>query len=261
MVSFIDRTGEVRRNKESLGGYEMKIVKYNNNRDIWVEFQDEHKAKVHTQYYNFKNGSVSNPYYRSVYNVGYIGQGKYSKATYLKIYQTWQDMLRRCYNENERWKAPTYEKIIVEEYFHCFQNYAKWYEENKYECNNEKMEIDKDILEKGNKIYDRTHMIFVPKRINDLFIKCDASRGEYPIGVYWDKRKNKFRAQCRILNEEGKSEKVELGYYETPEKAFYKYKKFKENYIKQVADEYYQADLIPERLYWAMYWWEVNIDD
>ena len=37
------------------------------------------------------------------------------------------------------------------------------------------------------------------------------------------------------------------------------YKQFKENYIKQVADEY--KDLIPEKLYNAMYEYEVEIED
>ena len=42
-------------------------------------------------------------------------------------------------------------------------------------------------------------------------------------------------------------------------KAFSCYKIFKENYIKQVADEY--KDLIPIKLYEAMYRWEVEIND
>ena len=28
----------------------MKIIKINNSHDIWVEFQDEYKIKVHTAY-------------------------------------------------------------------------------------------------------------------------------------------------------------------------------------------------------------------
>ena len=50
-----------------------------------------------------------------------------------------------------------------------------------------------------------------------------------------------------------------LGYYNTPEEAFQAYKQFKENYIKQVADEY--KELIPEKLYNAMYEYEVKIED
>ena len=43
------------------------------------------------------------------------------------------------------------------------------------------------------------------------------------------------------------------------EEAFYSYKQIKEDYIKQMADEY--KDKIPRKLYDAMYKWEVEITD
>ena len=47
--------------------------------------------------------------------------------------------------------------------------------------------------------------------------------------------------------------------FNTPQEAFQAYKKFKENYIKQVADEY--KEYIPQKLYEAMYNYEVEIGD
>ena len=44
-----------------------------------------------------------------------------------------------------------------------------------------------------------------------------------------------------------------------PFQAFTCYKQFKENYIKQVADEY--KDLIPKELYEALYKYEIEIND
>lgn len=41
--------------------------------------------------------------------------------------------------------------------------------------------------------------------------------------------------------------------------AFYAYKNAKENYIKQVADEY--KDKIPKKLYNTMYKWEIEVND
>ena len=73
-----ERLGTTKNNKESLGGYKMKIVEYNGKDDITVEFQDEYNAKVHTGYNNFKKGDVKNPYHPSVYGVGYLGEGKYN---------------------------------------------------------------------------------------------------------------------------------------------------------------------------------------
>ena len=56
-----ERLREIRKNKESLGGYTMKIIEYNGRNNIWIEFQDENKSKVHTQYGNFEKGNVKNP--------------------------------------------------------------------------------------------------------------------------------------------------------------------------------------------------------
>ena len=57
----------------------------------------------------------------------------------------------------------------------------------------------------------------------------------------------------------GKSKQEFLGYYETQEKAFEIYKYYKERNIKQVAD--YYKGRIPDKLYDALYNYEVEIDD
>lgn len=118
--------------------------------------------------------------------------------------------------------------------------------------------LDKDILIKGNKIYSSETCMFVPQTINTLFVKCDKARGESVIGT--SPKNGKYQVQCWLINPEtGKSKQEFLGYYETQEKAFEIYKYYKERNIKQVAD--YYKDLIPERLYNAMYNYEVEITD
>lgn len=59
MSRKIDRTGETNVSKQ---GCVMKIVEYNNCDDIIVEFQDEHKYRVHTQYVSFQKGRCKNPF-------------------------------------------------------------------------------------------------------------------------------------------------------------------------------------------------------
>ena len=252
----IDRTGEINYNKN---GTEMKIIEYISYNKIIVEFQDKYKAKVTSQYGEFKKGKTRNPYDKNVFSVGYMGEGKYTEKTHFKIYNTWKAMLGRCYDPYSLNKEPSYINCYVEEYLHNFQNFAKWYEENYYEIEGDTMCLDKDILEKNNKIYDREHMIFVPKRINTLFVKNDVNRGKYPIGVYYNKKENKFRSQLSFLNKEGVKKRKDLGRFNTSTEAFNKYKIEKENYIKQVADEY--KDFIPIELYNAMYNYEVEIND
>lgn len=256
----IDRTGEESYNTF---GTLMKIVEYKDVDNIWVEFQDEYKEKVPTQYNNFKRGNVKNPYDKEVYGVGYIGVGKYKvsdNGKHTKAYKVWHSMIKRCYDPYYLNKNPTYIDCFVCDEWLNFQNFAEWYYENAYNCNNEKMCLDKDILNKGNKIYSPETCVLVPERVNTLFIKCNATRGEYPIGVTYYKNNDKLLVQCRIF-ENGKNKIKYLGSFplNRPFQAFYVYKTFKENYIKQVADEY--KDLIPQKLYDAMYKYKIEIND
>lgn len=236
----------------------MKIIEYNAYKDIWVEFQDEHKAKIHTEYQNFLRGNCKNPYDKTVCNIGYIGEGKYKSKINKKDtepYKMWHHMIRRCYDTCQLNRRPTYTNCYVCKEWLNFQNFAKWYEENYYECNGEEMHLDKDILIKDNNVYSPSTCIVVPKRINCLFIKRQNDRGKYPIGVCYHNRDNVLEVWC--CNKECKQQY--LGRFNNEKDAFNCYKQFKEGVIKQVADEY--KDLIPKELYEALYKYEVEIND
>ena len=119
-MNEINRIGETNISNE---GYEMEIIEYKNNKNIIVEFQDEYKAKVHTQYSHFKKGNVKNPYDKSVFGVGYIGEGKYKvsiNGRNTKIYRRWQNMLKRCYDPYHLNKEPTYIDCYVCKEWHNF---------------------------------------------------------------------------------------------------------------------------------------------
>ena len=240
-------------------GSEMIITKYKNSLDVDVYFPEYNWTAENVRYDNFKRGYIKCPYEPRVYSVGYLGEGSYKsrenrKKT--KIYDTWHDMLRRCYDINYKEKHQTYTNCTVCNEWLNFQNFAEWYDNNYYEIENEIMNLDKDILIKGNKIYSPDNCIFVPQNINKLFIKCDATRNDLSIGVVYNKRIKKYEARCRI---KGLRSSKHLGYYNTSEEAFRAYKTFKENYIKQIADEY--INLIPQSLYNAMINYEVEEDD
>lgn len=256
----MDKINKIGEKNISNEGYEMKIIEYRNNKDMIVEFQDEYKANVKTTYQHFKNGKVKNPFRPDVYNIGYLGQGKYKSigkdGKKTKAYKYWHHMLERCYDPYRLNKYPTYIDCYVCDEWLCFQNFAEWFYQNYYEIENERMHLDKDILVKGNKIYSPETCVFVPNRINTLFVKQQRKRGEYPIGVSPHKRADVLQASCNI------SEKQEyLGRFSLnkPFQAFTCYKNYKENYIKKVADEY--KNLIPSELYEALYKWEVEIND
>ena len=239
----------------------MNIIKYRSNRSIDVYFPEYNWIAKNRQYDAFKIGTISCPYEKRHYNIGYIGEGEYKPTINKKpskIYTIWHDMLGRCYDEKHRHKYKTYSNITVCDEWLNFQNFAKWFDENYYEVEGEEMCLDKDILIKDNKVYSPDTCIFVPERINNLFIKSNNIRGKYPIGVTYNKKINKYQAQCKILKN-NKIETYYIGIYDTVYMAFLIYKDFKEKYIKKVADEY--KYLIPKELYKAMHDYKVEIND
>jgi len=192
-----------------------------------------------------------NPYYKLIYNTGFIGEGKYRVSKNKKLnkpYSTWFDILRRCYKQDIREKDISYKNTTVCVEWHNFQNFAKWFEDNYIEG----FQLDKDILIKGNKIYSPETCCFVPQEINKLFTKRLSKRGLYPIGV--SLINGRIIAQYRANN---------IGYYlgtfDTPEEAFQAYKVAKEQHIKEVANKW--RGQITERCYQAMYNYQVEITD
>ena len=253
----INRTGEVNYNKF---GSKMIISKYYNNRNVDIHFPKYNWTIKHRYYCEFQKGQIKCPYETRYLGVGYIGEGQYktvdSQGKHSKCFTTWYNMLMRCYNtENIHERNYVYGQCYVCDEWLNYQNFAKWYYDNIYYVGDEQMCLDKDILFKNNKEYSDYYCIFVPQSINKLFTKTDKLRGEYPIGVYYYKNTNKFKAQYN----NGRKHRVSLGYFNTVEEAFEEYKRYKEQYIKSVADEY--KTYIPRELYKAMYEYEVEIDD
>lgn len=242
-----ERLGETKVNFQNSA---MKIIVYNNASDIIVEFQDEHKAKIKTEYQHYKSGKVKNPYLPSVFGIGMIGS-KYPSNT--KEYVLWKSMLNRCYYHKIIGKNPTYKDVKCCDEWLLYENFYEWLysQENFNEwLTNEKWCLDKDIIIKGSKVYSPETCCLVPQYVNNIFVKNKKRRGKLPIGV--TKSNDKFGA---MFNDKY------LGTFNTPEEAFLAYKNAKESYIKQVAQEEYYKWNIAKRCYEAMMNYEVEITD
>lgn len=250
--------GETKLNNQ---GSLMEIVEYNGYKNIVVEFQDKYKVRVNTIYANFKSGSIKNPYYPSIYGVGVTGN-KYpisKNCDAVKEYDVWHRLLERCVYERLREKYPAYNNVICCDEWLLYENFYEWlHSQENFDkwLNGKRWAIDKDILIKGNKIYKPEACCLVPQNVNCLFLKREAERGKYPIGVRY--RDNGFLAVCRnpFLNKA-----VELGHYSAPERAFQAYKVYKEDIIKQVAEAEYNNKNITKDCYEAMMNYEVEITD
>lgn len=171
----------------------------------------------------------------------------------VKSYNVWEHMLTRCYNPKCQSKNPTYKNCVVSEEWKYYPNFLKFFEE----FYREGYHLDKDILVTNNKTYSTEYCRFVPERINLLLLQKGNARGDLPIGVTFQKgRKKPYRTSVKI-----KGKNKSLGYFSTPEEAFLSYKQAKEEYVKEVAEEFYKRGEICEDIYNALMVWEVNIDD
>lgn len=190
-----------------------------------------------------------------VYGIGYYGSDlkEISKHS-VPGFSTWHSMMCRCYSKEFQNKNSNYKGCTVCDEWHNLSVFSNWYLKNYYTVPNERMELDKDILVKGNKIYSPTTCVFVPQRINTLFVKSNHIRGKFPIGVYYDNSKKKY-----IANLTYKGKNLKLARCVLPVEAFFYYKFYKEELIREVAREY--KVYIPEKLYEAMLNWEVEITD
>ena len=237
-------------------GYEVEIIEYFKYNNCTIKFNNG-VIKANIQYNRVLIGTIKNPYHPSVCGVGYFGVGVHkSKINGItpKKYDLWRDILRRCYDENALERCPTYKEVVVCKEWECFQNFGDWFDENYNHKTMKIWDLDKDVLFKGNKVYSAETCCFVPKEINNLFLKKKVNRGSYPIGVH--KENSKYVAQ--ISRGTSKKQTI-IGRYNTIEEAFQAYKIAKEEYIKEVADKW--KDQITEPTYQALYNYTVEITD
>lgn len=251
-VSYKDYVGKV---FKSLNSGDFKIIKYNNSKNVEIQFLKT-GFETSATLGNIRNGEVKDPYLPSVHGVGVLGT-KYPISEYgrdTKEYVLWNNMLMRCYSDTYQKKQPTYKDCEVSENFKFYEYFYEW-------CNkqigfgNEGWQLDKDLLVKGNKVYNEYSCVFIPKEINSLLTKRESMRGEHLIGVYYHKRDKAFVAQ--VSKNKGKREY--LGCFKTEIEAFNAYKQAKEAFVKEQANVW--KSQIDDRAYEALMKYTVNIDD
>ena len=142
-----------------------------------------------------------------VYGVG-VNDADYSVTSYKRLagkvtqqicpfYSRWKDMLKRCYNESAFVSHPTYKSCHVCEDWLTFSKFKQWMEGQIWKG----LQLDKDLLVTGNKVYSPTTCAFVPHKINTVVGKIDAeNNGSGYIGVYVEKRGKVLKYSAQVCN-------------------------------------------------------------
>lgn len=166
--------------------------------------------------------------------------------------QIYNNMYQRCYNEKVHQIKPWYTNCIMcDEWLEDKYSFYDWINDgNFYEIDGEPtVELDKDILVKGNNIYSPETCIFAPKSINSLFGgTMKKNDNGLPIGVLQTKN-GKYKPQIRNYPD----------VFNTPEEAWEVWKEHKQATVIHKADEY--LGKIPMKLYYAMLSYEFEITD
>ena len=151
------------------------------------------------------------------------------KKAWCSFYRAWTGMLKRCYDAKYQTKKQTYVGCSVCTEWLTFSHFKKWMENQNWQGK----QLDKDLIVKGNKVYSPDTCAFVDAVTNSFTINQAAARGEWPIGVCFDRREVKFKAMCSNPFT-GKNEY--LGYFTCPEQAHQAWKRRKHELACQLAD-------------------------
>lgn len=146
-----------------------------------------------------------------------------------QYYRAWKSMLERCFSTKVQERQPTYIGCTVGDEWHTFTSFKSWMETQDFEGNH----LDKDLLFEGNKLYCPDTCIFVSPMVNTFVSDSGASRGEWLIGVDWNKARQKFRAYC---SNPFTKKKEHLGYFTCEKEAHEAWRKRKNELAHELAE-------------------------
>ena len=189
-----------------------------------------------------------------IYGVG-VNDGKYPakvKGKNVKVYEIWYDLLLRCYCPKFQEKQATYKGCFISENFKNYGYFHDWCL-TQIGFGQAGFHLDKDLIQKGNKLYSEDTCLFLPRELNNLLTTRKELRGSLPVGV--SANGNGFQAECCT----GKNSPKYIGRFGTPELAHNAYKQVKEAFIKRQAEKW--KNFIDPRAYEALMRYEVSITD
>lgn len=151
------------------------------------------------------------------------------KQPICQFYLKWYNMMQRCYGNKYQAKYPTYIGCKVCDEWLTFSKFKAWMEKQDWQSK----ELDKDLLVKGNKVYSPDTCVFVDGATNRFTLDGGATRGEWPLGVCFDKERGRFLSLC---NNPFTGKQENLGRFTCQDQAHQAWKKRKHELALQLAN-------------------------
>ena len=187
----------------------------------------------------------TNKWKRTVFDIGYLGCADSEATRNNYIYSKWQNMMQRCYDPKTQEMKPYYKGCGVDVELLNYSNYREWHKENCMDDN--KLDLDKDILVEGNKVYSVDTVTLVPHFTNTVFVE----RG-FDANITYNSEKDIYNAYMNIIGKRN-----HIGEYDTEEEAKQAYIDYKQNYIRDFAEK--NKGKVPNKTYEAMKNWVVEV--
>ena len=171
---------------------------------------------------------------RPLFGVGINDVKEYTRGT--KAYLVWKSMLSRCYSGYTQSTNPAYVGCSVCEEWLTFSKFKEWFEQNYIPGN----QLDKDILEPGNRVYSPDTCCFVPKKLNAIF-SGHARQTDGATGV-----RKQYRKYVSAFRADGTRYAAS---FDTLKEAEEFYNNHRKNHIRKVANEFFADGRIKENVY------------
>ena len=109
-----------------------------------------------------------------------------------KLYKKWSGMMERCYGKSYQSKNPSYIGCTVCDDWIYFSKFKEWADNFQWEG----LQLDKDILGGGEKIYCPENCAFILGKTNRFIITGRTLENGLMIGVNSYVTKGKYSAKC-----------------------------------------------------------------
>lgn len=189
----------------------------------------------------------ANKWKRTVFGIGYLGCNDADATRDNYIYSKWANMMQRCYDEETHRLKPYYAPCTAEIEFQNFSNYREWHKENA--MGDRKVDLDKDVLIRGNTVYGSETCTLIPHFTNTIFENRGADTN-----IVLNNDTGKYDVTMSILGN-----REEVGTFDTEEEAKQGFIDYKQDYIRKYAKKC--KGKVPNKTYEAMVNWVVETAD
>ena len=181
-----------------------------------------------------------------IYGHGFSSEPIKGEVRKNKIYKAWISILRECYGKSKEVKKNF---TICDEWLD-FVNFRKWYQDNYYESDEERVILTRNLIKLDNTHYSPETCIFAPQRIvaamRTNFQKSYDINGEpLPLGITYKKDTRKYNLSVTYDDKH-----INVACSNCVEDLLPLARMAKEKELRRIAELY--KSKIPERLYNAI---------